>query len=208
MISGCLIREKAAPADLVLDYQINAKEGDDNLSVLLQFRNPINDDAIELKAPEQVRLDGEILMVDSAKKHYFYEAFLPIDSFQGIHEILFTDREKRQFKKEFRFEHFKMNTMIPDSIDRDSLQLEFSGVSEDDQITMILTDTSFVNDDINRVLPEGVSKIVLGPEDLDNLRSGPVRLEFIRETMIYFKNEHFRGGMQINYSLKREFILK
>ena len=208
-LSACLDNKKRESDDLFLDYQINAREGDENLSVLLMFRDPSTGDAFELKPPSEARLDNELLKPDSTfKKNYYYELYKSIDSFSGKHAIIFTDINKKSFKQEFEFQRFYLTTPIPDTISRDSLTVEFTGVLPDDHISLIITDTAFSNNDINRTFPQGVKKIILDSGDLDNLSTGPVQLEFVRETRFPIRSTRIKGLFELNYNLKREVYLK
>ena len=208
-LNACLNNKTDKQPDIFLDYQINAREGDDKLSILLQFRDAATGDAFELKPPSEVRLDQETLRPDSTlKKNCFYELYKPIDSFTGKHAIIYTDLNHKIFRQQFEFRPFSLSVPIPDTIGRDSLMLDFSGLSADDRISFILTDTAFSNDDINRTVPPGVRKITLTSGDLGNLSAGPLQIEFIRETRIPFIKPGLQGGLQVNYSLKREVYLK
>lgn len=198
------------PDETFLDYQITAAEGNDKLTILLQFRNGEDKDGLRLVTPADVKLDGIALNADSTSKgRYFYEAYRAIDSFAGKHTIVYTDINKKKFKEEFEFQPFVLISSIPDTISRDSLYLEFSGINRGDYISMVITDTAFINDDINRSFPRGVRNIKLNRSDFENLSTGPVQLEFARETSEMINRKSFGGGLLfINYSLKREVFLK
>lgn len=195
------------PEAIYFDYQITGKEGDDNLTVMLQYRDGGEDgDAI---AVGKVILDGEIVTVDSAKMTgFFYELHKPISSFSGKHTIVFTDADQKEYKEEFEFQPVDLLTAIADTIKKNELVFSFQGMEAEDYIRVVLTDTSFYNDGINVVSTVSDGKLVISQSDLENITPGPVQLEFIREYERPVKNGTEAGGrLLITYSLKREFIL-
>ncbi len=196
------------PEAIYFDYQITGKEGDDNLTVMLQYRDGGEDgDAI---AVGKVILDGEIVTVDSAKMTgFFYELHKPISSFSGKHTIVFTDADQKEYKEEFEFQPVVLLTAIADTIKKNELVFSFQGMEAEDYIRVVLTDTSFYNDGINVVSTVSDGKLVISQSDLANIALGPVQLEFIREYERPVKNGTEAGGrLLITYSLKREFIMK
>ena len=196
------------PEAIYFDYQITGKEGDDNLTVMLQYRDGGEDgDAI---AVGKVILDGEIVTVDSAKMTgFFYELHKPISSFSGKHTIVFTGADQKEYKEEFEFQPVVLLTAIADTIKKNELVFSFQGMEVEDYIRVVLTDTSFYNDGINVVSTVSDGKLVISQSDLENITPGPVQLEFIREYERPVKNGTEAGGrLLITYSLKREFILK
>ena len=196
------------PEAIYFDYQITGKEGDDNLTVMLQYRDGGEDgDAI---AVGKVILDGEIVTVDSAKMTgFFYELHKPISSFSGKHTIVFTGADQKEYKEEFEFQPVVLLTAIADTIKKNELVFSFQGMEAEDYIRVVLTDTSFYNDGINVVSTVSDGKLVISQSDLANIALGPVQLEFIREYERPVKNGTEAGGrLLITYSLKREFILK
>ena len=89
------------PAALWFDYQVTAKEGNDNLTVMLQYKYG-GEDGIAVAAGN-VALDGELFPADSASMTgVFYELNKPIASFTGNHTILFTDLYNKQYKDSFK----------------------------------------------------------------------------------------------------------
>lgn len=200
--------DEVNPESIYFDYQITGKEGDDNLTVLLQYRDGGKDrDAVSMG---NVILDGEILPADSAKMTgIFYELHKPIAEFSGKHSIVFTDINKKEYKEDFSFQPVVLVTPITDTAQRNDLVFEFEGLEAKDYIRVLMTDTSFVNNGINRVDTVVNGRLIIRKDDLESLANGPVQLEFIREYEKPVKNGTDEGGrLLITYSLKREFFLK
>jgi len=216
LATGCTSGDKqyeqgADLTDLYLDYKITASEGTDNLTILLQYRNGGEDgDAISVPEPGKVVLDDEPLPADSSKMiGTFYELHKPMIEFTGKHTILLTGSNEKQHRAEFDFRPVKLLTVLADSISRNELVFEFEGLEQSDQIRVLLTDTSFINNGINRVDSARNGRLVISMDELDELANGPVQLEFIREVEKPLKMEKGEGGrLLVTYSLKREFFLK
>ena len=200
--------DEVNPDAVYFDYQITGKEGDDNLTVLLQYRDGGQDgDAVSMG---KVILDGELLPADSAKMSgIFYELHKPIAEFAGKHSIVFTDINKKEYKEDFSFQPIFLLTPVTDTAQRSDLVFEFEGLEAKDFIRVVMTDTSFANNGINRVDAVSNGRLVITKDDLETLANGPVQVEFIREYEKPVKNGTDEGGrLLITYSLKREFFLK
>jgi len=154
-------------------------------------------------------LDGEGLPADSTKiTGTFYELHKPIAEFSGKHSIVFTDLNKKEYKEDFSFEPVVLVTPVADTAQRNDLVFEFEGLEAKDYIRVLMTDTSFVNNGINRVDAVINGRLVITKADLESLANGPVQLEFIREYEKPVKKDTKEGGrLLITYSLKREFVL-
>jgi hypothetical protein len=79
-----------------------------------------------------------------------------------------------------------------------------------DYIRVLMTDTSFTGEGINRldtVYKDGL--INIRKDEMDDLVNGPVQLELIREVDREVRNGTNEGGrIVITYSLRREFFLR
>lgn len=218
LISGVSCGSKDKKVDTTLeidniyfDYKISAEEGYDNLTVLLKYRD--GDKTGEAFTPavlENVKLDDEILVPDSSKLNgVFYEIQKPISAFSGKHYITFSTNDGSAFKEEINFSPISLITVIPENIHREDLVLDFAGLENEDYVRIVLTDTSFFNDGINRIDAVLNNQMILPKKDLDNLADGPILLEFIREFERPIKNAGEVGGrVRINYTLRRSFNLQ
>lgn len=199
------------PENVFFDYKISGREADDKLTVLLQFREGgEKGHAISLADWGTVTLDGEELPGDSTKRTgFFYETNKPIVDFSGKHVINLLGNGKEEYKEEFVFERVELLTALPDTLNREELVLEFSGLYTEDYLRVLLIDTSVVNEGINRVDSLQNGRLIITAEDLQKLDSGPIQLLFFRELEKPTKNSTNSGGrILITYSLSREFYLK
>ncbi|MBK9939621.1 MAG: hypothetical protein IPP02_14815 [Chitinophagaceae bacterium] len=202
--------DNADPDNIYFDYKVTAAEGDDNLTVMLQYMDGEGGDAFAVEDPGQVMLDGEQIAADSTKMSgFFYELHKPIAAFAGKHSISFTDVHGKEYKEEFDFKPIVLLTQMADTAKRDDLIFEFAGLEPEDFVRVLLTDTSYINEGINEVYKVLNGRLAIKKTALETLANGPVQLEFIREYERPVKNGTQEGGrLLITYSLKRDFFLK
>jgi len=201
------------PASLYPDYQVTGKEGDDNVTILLQYRlGNKNGNGVNLGPGAKVSLDGELIEVDSTKKNgYFYELNKSADAFVGHHVISFSIGDKEAYKEEFDFKPLTLLHEFPAEIYRlndtsKSLTLEIADYKPQYPVTLLLTDTS-VNNGFNRLDTVHNGILLLRYADLKQLTTGPVLMELVREEERILKSSPRSGRLLITFSLKREFIL-
>jgi len=195
---------------IYFDYQVSGEEGNDNLTILLQYRDGGEDeDAIATSHSNGVLLDGEMIAPDTTRSgDIFYELHKPIESFAGKHQIVFTDPQGKEYKDDFSFQPVRLLTVLPDTIHRADLVFEFEGLEKDGFIRVLITDTSFINDGINQLEKAEDGRIVIPAAELTRLANGPVQLEFTREfERPLRKSSGESGRLLITYTLKREFFL-
>lgn len=199
------------PDDLYFDYKIAGEEGNDTITILLQYRVAgIEGDAISISEIGKAELDGEPVPEDSTKMSgKFYEMYKPVSVFTGKHHIVFTDHDKKIYKEAFDFQPFTLLTQVADSLQRGKLVFEFGGLKPEESMTVLMTDTSFINEGISRVYKVQGGRLEITQTELESLSNGPVQLEFIKEQERPLKNGTGTGGrLMIIYRLKREFFLK
>jgi hypothetical protein len=202
-------RPFAEAGQFFLDYQVNAAEGDDKLTVLLRFRNGEEGDAFTLPDGAAVFLDNQGLVADSSKRTgSYYETHLPIDSFEGWHTIQLKQNDRLVSEMRFEFHPLTLENEPGDTLSRQDLVLTFTGPQKMGVIRVIATDTAFSSSGINRVdTMDG--KLTISRADMENLVNGPVQLLLSREWETPFeKDRKPMGKITIAYSLRREFILK
>ena len=203
--------EDVNPESIYFDYKIWGEEGNDNLTIKLQYRFAgENGTTLLLDGPSKVELDGEVLKADSSKiTGVFYEIEKPVASFPGKHVITFTDGNNKQYKEVFHFEPITLTNPVPISIQRSDLVFEFNGLSNEDNVRVLMTDTSYLSEEINRVDTVKNGRLIISKEELLALSNGPVHLEITKEFERPVKNGTREGGrISISYGLKREFILE
>lgn len=199
------------PESIYFDYKVWGEEGNKDVTVMLQYRfaGP-NGTTLVLDEPAKVELDGEIIRADSSKMSgAYYEVIKPVREFTGNHSIVFTNLEKKQYKEEFNFQPVILRTKIPAELKRGDLQFELDGLDPVDYVRVLITDTSFESEDINRIDTVRNGRVVVKGEDLKKLVNGPIHLELSKEFDKPVKNRTREGGrLSFSYGLKREFLLK
>lgn len=213
---ACKSKDKAVnqnddPQSIFLDYQVTGNEDEDSVTVLLHFRNSdIEGEAFRLDKPSEVRLDGESLAYDSSKMTgYYYEKRKSLGSFSGDHSIVFTDINGKTYREDFSFRPFKLVNPPNEINSSDTLALQFDGLEKEDYLLVLMTDTSFPGQGINRVDEIRNGLLVITPGELKQLTPGPVQIIFTREFERPLENGTKSGGrLAITYRLSREFILQ
>lgn len=195
---------------MYLDYQVQAEEGDDKLTVLIRFRDGEEGEALLLPPDAEIILDELSLQADSSKRTGgFYEVHLPIDSFQGNHHFLLKQGGKLIHDQPFSFSKMGLAEEPGDSLSRGELVFRFTGLEKEDYVRVIATDTVFYSEGINRLDTVRNSQLLLSRNDLALLENGPVQLLFSREWVQPIDAaDKPTGRLSINYTLRREFILK
>lgn len=195
---------------MYLDYQVQAQEGDDKLTVLIRFRDGEEGDALLLPPDAEILLDELLLQADSAKRTGgFYEVHLPIDSFQGTHHFILKQGGKLIHDQPFSFSKMGLAEEPADSLSRGELVFRFTGLEKEDYVRVIATDTVFYSEGINRLDTIRNSQLLLNRNDLALLENGPVQLVFSREWEQPLDGSGKQEGkLSINYTLRREFNLK
>jgi hypothetical protein len=195
---------------MYLDYQVQAQEGDDKLTVLIRFRDGEEGDALLLPPDAEILLDELSLQADSTKRTGgFYEVHLPIDSFQGMHHLLLKQGGKLIHDQPFSFSKMGLAEEPGDSLSRGELVFRFTGLEKEDYVRVIATDTVFYSEGINRLDTVRNSQLLINRNDLALLENGPVQLVFSREWEQPLDGSGKpQGRISINYTLRREFLLK
>lgn len=216
LFASCKSKDKKVPNvnqinNIYFDYKISAEEGYDNLTIILKYRDGNKDgDAFSPEILKSVKLDDEELLPDSSKMNgVYYEVQRPIANFSGKHVITFTSTNDEEFKEEINFSPMVLETVIPENISREDIVLDFSGLEIEDYIRVLLTDTSFFGDGINRIDTIRNNQLILSKNVLDKLADGPILMEFSREFERPLNEASEAGGrLRINYTLRREFNLQ
>ena len=196
-------------ADLYFDYRIWGDEESGLMTVILRFRELDEDgDAVSLKPPSHVAFDGEKLVAGSSHMNgVFYEIRIPTEDFNGTHQITYTNAEGNAYHEEFSFRAMELKTSFSETVSRQDLQLEFSGLDSSDFVHTIMTDTSKWGREIDRVDTVRNGLLTIPGSYLDQLHDGPVFLEFYREEAWPLKEAPGAGRLSITYGIKRAFIL-
>jgi hypothetical protein len=204
------------PDEIWFDYQVWGEEGSDSVTIKLQYRfGGGSGTTLLLDEPGKVELDGQILKADSSKiTGVFYEVQKTVTSFAGKHTIVFTDSHNKQYSESFNFQPVSLNNPVPDTIQRGDLDfapiaIGVNGLSQEDKVRVVMTDTSYPSEEINRVEIVKNGRLIISKNDLLSLSNGPVRLEITKENERPVNKGTKKGGrISISYGLKREFILE
>jgi hypothetical protein len=196
---------------IFMHYLVSGEEQDSNVTVTLRFSfGGPRGTTLVLDEPGKVELDGVKLRVDSSRLGgAYYEVIRPVKEFTGRHTIVFTGYNETRYTEEFDFRPMRLLTLIPDSLQRSDLVLELDGLEAEDYVRVLVTDTSFHSQEINRVDTVRNGRLVIKEKEMEGLVNGPVRLELFREHIKPLKNATREGGqLSINYGIKRSFLLK
>ena len=215
-LNGCTSNEvrtikTSNPVAYYFDYNIWGDEESGMVTVKLQFRyGGPNGEAVVLDEPAKVEFDGEELRPDSSRMNgAWYEINKTLKDFNARHRVVYTDIDEKQYQEEFNFNVFYLNTELPKQVKRGDLVFEFEGLEPDDYIRVLLTDTSFYGRGIDRLDTVRNGQIIITRQDLENLKSGPVSVEFYREEEKALLQTTRQGGrLSTSYGLKRVFELK
>jgi hypothetical protein len=216
VLMGCTSNEigyskEVNPDAVYFDYTVWGDEESGNVTAKFQYRfGGPNGTTLVLEDPARVEFDGELLQVDSSKMNgAWYEVNRPVKNFNGKHQVIYTDGNKKQYKEEFEFNVFSLVAEIPNELKREDLVFELDGLAPEDYIKILLTDTSFYSRGIERLDTVHNGRIFITRQELDNLKNGPISVEFYRDDEMSLKETTKEGGrLSISYGLKRVFELK
>ena len=204
-------RSQPGSGNLYLDYRVWGDEESGLVTIRLQFRDGGPEgDALAVDETAEVLLDGEILETQSSRMNgSYYEAGRAIDGFAGRHQVVLKGWRGKDYLQEFEYPVFTLARDLPAEIAREELVLELEGLTDGDNVKILMNDTAFYSRGIDRYDSVRDGRIVLTAADLSRLRPGPVHLELIREEERPTR-EHPGGGglLQLAYGLSREAILR
>lgn len=195
---------------LYFDYSVVAEEGREMVSCLFRFREENADgDPVELSETVMLTFDDLEIAADSARMAgTFYEIMLPLNQFEGEHTILFRAPSGREYTEIFYFQPFSLKSELPASVSRKNFKVALEGLNENERISVILTDTSFLSNDLFRIDTVQNGMLSIPAERLNEVTNGPVVMQLYREENKKLQDAPRKGGtLKINYGLQREFLL-
>lgn len=204
-------QEKLDPNDIYFDYIAWGDEAAGNITIKLQFRaGGPNQRSLVLKAPSSIMLDDQLLQPDSTKfAGPYYELIVSTNDFAGMHSIVFTDNQNKQYKTQFEFPLIRFKTEPDSIIGRRDLVLNLEGIKTGGHIRALMTDTTFRGRGIEKIDSFDDKPLVITREDLRELKNGPIYMELFREQDKDLKETMKAGGrFYLSYSLNRSLILK
>ena len=216
-LAGCTSNEvrtskRSNPDAIYFDYNIWGDEESGMVTVKLQFREGgPGGTPVVLGGIAKVEFDGEELRADSSRMNgAWYETNKTVKGFNTRrHRVVYTDNNEKQYQEEFNFNVFYLGTELPKQLKRDDLVFELEGLEPEEYINVLLTDTSFFGRGIDRLDTVRNGRIFVTRQDLDNLKNGPVSLEFyLEEEKALLQTTRHGGRLSTSYGLKRVFELK
>lgn len=202
--------EDVNPESIYFDYKVWGEEGNENITVMLQYRFAgRNGTTLLLSDPARVELDGEQIKADSSTMTgAYYEVIKPVKTFTGLHTITYTDINNKKHSEKFNFSPLSLQKNIPDVMKRDDLVFELNGLDQVDYVRVLMLDTIFESKGINRIDTVRNGILVINKERLRNVVNGPIHLELYKEVDRPVQDGTKEGGrISITYGLKRDFIL-
>jgi hypothetical protein len=198
------------PDAVYFDYQVRGNEEDDSVTILANFREfDQYGYALKLDTPSTIRLDGDLLSGTTLKiPGTYYEVQKETVSFTGQHQLLFTDIEKKVYVEKFNFQPLTLTTPLPATLPVADLKIGLAGLDSGDIVHILLTDTAYASEGVERQDTVTNSSIMITAEELAGLSEGPVQLEIVRERVRSItKDGQVRGKLAVIYGIKREFLL-
>jgi hypothetical protein len=189
---------------IYMDYSISYYEGDDQVALNFQYRFAgAAGTTLVLNTPSQVKLDGEVLKVDSSKYGgAFYTVNKSHHIFLGKHSVEFTDVNGKHFENSFEFATFTLVT-LPATADRNQdllVSYNINGLNGNDdiEINSVDTDSSF------HYHQSGTSTSATIPaSDLKRQKNGDVSFEAtIYRKIPLIQTTSEGGSLRLTYRLK------
>jgi hypothetical protein len=189
---------------IYMDYNISYLEGEDKVNLNFQYRFAgATGTTLVLNNPSQVKLDGEILKVDSSEERgAYYELSKNYKAFLGKHSIQFTDTNGKQFTDSFEFAPFTL-VNLPATADRNkelivSYNTNSLNAGDDIEINSVDTDSSF-----HYHQPGPDNSTVIPASDLKRQKNKDVSFETTIYRKIPLTQTTSEGGtMMLTYRLK------
>ncbi len=212
-LSGCENVDRRDPngENLFFDYKITGMEWLEDVTIMLQFREggPYGN-SIPLDSLASIELDGEALIADSSKMTgAYYELHKNAAEFTGKHTLTYTTADGDKYSTDFEFEPLGLREELPDTISREEFLLPLTGIKKGDIVRLLLTDTSFTSDGVDRMDTVSTEGFSIKARDLARLNPGPISMELIKEIERNIEGPSSEGGwLAISYSISRQFYLK
>lgn len=196
---------------LYFDYKLWGDEESKMITLNLQYRLEGSEgDAVKLKEPGFVKLDDRLIKPDSSRMNgVYYELNIPVQDFEGHHTITYINAGGQEFKEDFEFPVISLKTELPTTLSRSDLHFALAGMDTLDAIRIIVTDTSFYGRGIDRFDTVRNGLVTISKSELNNLRNGPIYLEFYKEEEWPLKETQSPGGrFSLSFAVKRVFELR
>lgn len=211
LFAGCRSKDRRAgtglPVEaLFLDLRLSGEEGDDNLTVLIRFREEENGLAVALPEGGTVVWDGDTLEpLYSKREGVYYELHPPLSGFAGLHTLQLLDQGNRVREEKIEFRPLELGEGFSDTLYQADTEIPLAGLEKEDHVRIILTDTVFSHAGINRLDTIRDGRLHLSRQDLEMMSPGPLQLVLLRE---YEEILPGAGGIKaVTYGIRREIQL-
>jgi len=202
------------PDAIYQEYNVSATEGDNSADFTAQFRfGGKNGTTLVLNDKSNVALDGKELAVDSSgAMGAYYRAYLPMPAAAGEHVWKFTDGNDKSYSNKFTMQPFSMINQFNAPLPASNLELQFKGLSDNDEINIMISDTSSMQrySDIDTTIKINSGKAIIPAGQMKKLAPGPITFEISKEDNISLGSATREGGViMYRYQLKtRKATLK
>ena len=198
------------PNMIWFDYQVTGEEGNDSVTVKLQYRAGEEGPTLQLTDPSKVEIDGKEIKFNATKiTGPYYEMQFPANNFSGEHLISFTNLKNKRYDEKFSYHPISLQAEVPAIMKRGTIIFQLKGLSPGGRVRILMNDTAYASEGINRLDTISNGQIIITEQDLEKLSNGPIQFVLIRENERDVNEGTREGGrIAITYSLKREFILE
>ncbi len=202
------------PDAIYQEYHVSATEGESEATFGAQFRfGGDNGTTLVLNDKSKVSFDGKVLAVDSSDgMGAYYQTKLPMAAATGNHKWIFTDGNEKNYTNSFNLQPFKLVTNFIKPIPQANLELNFSGLQDNDEINISIGDTSYLSryQDIDTTVKISGGKVIIAASQIKKLAPGPLIIDISKQQNIILKEPTKEGGaIMYSYQLQtRKAVLK
>ncbi len=203
------------PDAIYQEYNVSGAEGENDATFIAQFRfGGDNGTTLVLNDKSQVSFDGKVLAVDSSSgMGAYYQTKLPMASAAGNHKWTFTDGNEKNYTNTFTLQPFTLVTKFATPIPQANLELNFSGLEDNDEISISINDTSHSSSryrDVDTTVKINGGKVIIAASQIKKLAPGPLTIDVSKEQNINLKEATKEGGaIMYRYELQtRKATLK
>jgi hypothetical protein len=194
------------PDAIYQEYNVTATEGENEASFTAQFRfGGDNGTTLVLNDKSQISFDGKALAVDSSGGiGAYYQTKLPMASAAGKHNWTFTDGNDKSYSNTFNLQPFTLVTNFAAPITAADLELNFSGLQDNDEINISINDTSHSSSryrDVDTAIKISGGKTIISAMAMKKLAPGPLTIDVTKIQNINLKEATKEGG-SIMYSFQ------
>jgi len=199
---SCRQHDRYKEDDLFFDYRISAEEGSDSASVLVQFKlRRISGPALTLDNKSSIKFDDDTIPLGRSKVTGTYYALTrSVNDISGKHTLTYTSSTGKSYITHFEFYPFSLVSALPDTIRNGGLTVHFTDLDSLDHLQIIITDTSFKGEGVNKTFPVRNRELILSPGDLSKLNPGPLQFEIQHNTEMRIN----RGSLLMSYVMRKE----